>query len=95
MNPSGTDTGHITNKLNESNFYVWKQKMELVLMLRGVENTITTINYFHSGMEDYDKWNEEDKAACAVWISLPDNTMKQTRDDTSAKEVLDTISHMF
>lgn len=67
MNLSEIDTdGTETNKLNESSFQIWKQKMELVLMLRRAQIVITIRNLLHSGTADYDEWTQKNKVAYGI-----------------------------
>lgn len=61
------DTGGIKmDKLNESNFSVWKHEMESGLMLRESEITVTTRNPFHSRTAGYDECTQQDKVARPV-----------------------------
>lgn len=61
-------------------------------MLRGVEKTIATRKPCHSGTADHDKWTKKEKVVRAVVeISLSDNILEEPRNDTSDKDVRDTI----
>lgn len=83
-------------KLSDSNFQIRKPKMELVLMICGVESTIITTNAFHTGTADFEEWTQKGKIARAVFdLSLSDSTLKQTRDATTANKKWDIILNTF
>lgn len=97
MKPPAMETGGIkTDMLYESNPYIWKQRMELVLMICGVEGSIITTNTFHSGTVDYGDWTQKAMIAhVIVGLYLPGNILEQTRETASAMEDRDKILNIF
>ncbi len=66
-------------KLNNTNFHAWKQKIQLVLSLRELDNFI---NDDPSAMDadNYREWCKNDrKAAALIGLSLSDEHLEHVR----------------
>eukprot|EP00171_Calliarthron_tuberculosum_P020267 IDg20267t1 len=83
-------TGFCVEKLSETNFYAWKQKMELSLAHKEVENMID-IEFYPIKPEDPDhllKWLRKDKLCrINIELSLSDDMQKNARHTKTALEM--------
>ena len=84
-------------KLNDSNFYVWKQKIQLLLALRDVDQYITDTECPEEDQsDDHKKWIRGDnKARTLIGLSLSDEHLEHVREATTAKEMWDAILNVF
>lgn len=91
-----TSSGIKVEKLNENNFHIWKQKINLVLMYRDVDHVVKTQDVPEQGSEEFHKWNQCDRTARAIiGLSLSDQLLEHVRDATTAKEMYDSIVNVF
>lgn len=83
-------------KLTEHNFYVWKQKVELILAYREVDHVVSERNPHDEGSGEYKEWVQSDKVARAViGLSLSDDMLEHIRGLQTAKEMLERIVAVF
>ena len=84
-------------KLGESNYHAWKQKIVMLLSLRSLHSFITKDPPKKDGNEaEYEKWFENDlKARAIIGLSLTDENLEHVRDVSSAKEMWTTIKNVF
>ena len=81
-------------KLNESNFHAWKQKIVLVLALMELEKFIE----YDRPTDDVElaKWVKSDRKARAIIVlSLSDEHLQQVWDVATANEMWETIMKVF
>lgn len=83
-------------KLTESNYHVWKQKIELVLTYRDVDLVVTEENFHEEGSPEYEKWVRADKLAQAIiGLTLSDDMLEHVREAGTAQEMLKNIKNVF
>ena len=84
-------------KLTDSNFYVWKQKIQLLLALKDVSEHVTERE--HPGVPESDEhkqWLRSDnKAKAIIGLSLSDEHLEHVRDCESAMDMWETILNVF
>ncbi len=96
MDPSGT-AGIRIEKLNDSNFFSWKQKMELVLGHREVDDMIDPILCPRrpEDPEDLHKWIRKDKTArMTIGLTLSDEMLKNVCHTETALEMWQEICNV-
>ena len=84
-------------KLTDSNFYVWKQKIQLLLSLKDVDQQITDdAPSDPSTEESRRKWLRDDNRAKAlIGLSLSDEHLEHVRDAKTAKDMWQAILNVF
>ena len=84
-------------KLTDSNFYVWKQRIQLLLALRDVDQHITDDAPADSETEEYRKrWLRGDnKAKAIIGLSLSDEHLEHVRDVDTARDMWQAILNVF
>lgn len=83
-------------KLDESNFHIWKQKIDLILAYREVDHVVSETNPHVDGSPEHSKWKQSDKVARAViGLSLSDEMLNHVRGVTTAKDMLESIVNVF
>lgn len=86
------------DKLNRSNYHIWKQKIELILAHREVDDVVDELNPFSPTKDpvEYKKWEQRDKQArVLIGLSLSDDMLENIRGCTSSKSMLDKINNVF
>ena len=87
--------GFKIEKLGDSNFHVWKQKVELVLAFRELDDLITE----QTPPDDADevlKWKKKDaKAKAVIGLTLSDEHLDHVRDAETAFEMWKAILNIF
>ena len=92
----GDDFGNGTKieKLNDSNFHAWKQKMVLILALKDLDEFIEKDP--PSDKSELAKWEKNDrKARAIVGLSLSDEHLEHVREVKTAKEMWKAIMNVF
>lgn len=95
---SGGSGGSVRiEKLTDTNFYVWKQKIQLLLALRDVEQYITEdVLPDDASASDRKTWLRGDnKARAIIGLSLSDEHLEHVRDATTAKDMWESILNVF
>lgn len=83
-------------KLNDSNFHAWKQKIVLLLALRDLDEHIDDDARAPEDDPEKLKWEKGDrKAKAVIGLSLSDEQLEHVRDVRTAKEMWDTILDVF
>ena len=81
-------------KLTESNYHVWRQKIELILAFREIDHLIEVGR--PSEQVDSEKWTKDDaKARAIIGLTLSDEHLEHIRDCTTASEMWSTITDLF
>ena len=84
-------------ELTDSNFYIWKQKIQLLLALKDVDHHIIQSEVpgvFESG--DRRTWLRGDnKAKAIIGLSLSDEHLEHVRDCETAKQMREAILNVF
>ena len=81
-------------KLNDSNFHFWKQKIVLLLALKDLDDLIEKDAPTEKGKdEDWDK--KDRKARAIIGLSLSDEHLEHVRDVKTAKEMWKAITDVF
>ena len=85
------------DKLTDANFYVWKQKIQLLLALRDVDQYIIEGRVpSDEHPEERRKWVRGDrKAKALIGLSLSDEHLEHVRDAESAREMWESILNVF
>ncbi|CDF39664.1 unnamed protein product [Chondrus crispus] len=85
------------DKLTDSNFYVWKQKIQLLLALRDVDQYIVEGRVpSEERAEERKKWIRGDsKAKALIGLSLSDEHLEHVRDVDTAHEMWEAIVNVF
>lgn len=82
-------------KLSDSNFHVWKQKVQLILSFRELEDHITD-EPASSAPDDSEKWSKDDaKAKAIIGLSISDDHLQLTGDCESALELWKSILDLY
>ena len=82
-------------KLNDDNFHVWKQRIELVLAYRELDDHITD-DPPHESDHHFKAWKRSDSRARAViGLSLSDEHLEHVRDVPTAKAMWQAILNVF
>lgn len=83
-------------KLNEANFYTWKQKIQNILALKDLEDIIVDESPLESGSGDFTLWKKKDKKAQEIiGLSLSDQLLENVREVNSANNMWETIKNVF
>ncbi|CDF77556.1 Retrovirus-related Gag-Pol polyprotein [Chondrus crispus] len=83
-------------KLTASNFYIWKQKIELLLALRDVDQYVFDDISETATSDDRRKWIRGDaKAKAVIGLTLSDDYLQHVRGCSSAKETWEAILNVF
>ncbi|CDF39894.1 unnamed protein product [Chondrus crispus] len=83
-------------KLTASNFYIWKQKIELLLALRDVDQYVLDDIPENATSDDRRKWIRGDaKAKAVIGLTLSDDYLHHVRECSSAKETWEAILNVF
>ena len=78
-------------KLSDDNYHTWKQRIELVLAYRELDDLITDDPPATSD-ENFKAWKKSDARARAITgLSLSDEHLEHVRDVTTAKEMWNTL----
>ena len=81
-------------KLNDNNFHIWKQKIQLHLALRDLDQYIDSNPPTEE--KELEIWNRGDrKARAIIGLSLSDEHLNHVRDVTSAKDMWTAIRNLF
>ena len=84
-------------KLTDSNFYIWKQKIQLLLALKDVDHNV--IESEVPGLPESDDrrtWLRGDiKAKAIIGLSLSDEHLEHVRDCETAKQMWEAIINVF
>ncbi len=81
-------------KLNDSNFHFWKQKIVLLLALKDLDDLIE--KDAPSEKDKDDDWDKKDRRARAIiGLSLSDEHLEHVRDVKTAKEMWKAITDVF
>ncbi|CDF34864.1 unnamed protein product [Chondrus crispus] len=85
------------DKLTDSNFYVWKQKIQLLLALRDVDQYIVEGRVpSEERAEERKKWIRGDsKAKALIGLSLSDEHLEYVRDVDTAHDMWEAIVNVF
>ncbi|CDF39842.1 unnamed protein product [Chondrus crispus] len=85
------------DKLTDSNLYVWKQKIQLLLALRDVDQYIVEGRVpSEERAEERKKWIRGDsKAKALIGLSLSDEHLEHVRDVDTAHEMWEAIVNVF
>ena len=96
MEEQSSGLGRI-EKLTDSNFYIWKQKIQLLLALRDVDQYISDdVVPDSTSADERRKWIRGDaKAKAIIGLSLSDDHLQHVRGLSSAKETWDAILSVF
>ncbi|CDF37707.1 unnamed protein product [Chondrus crispus] len=83
-------------KLTASNFYIWKQKIQLLLALRDVDQYVFDDIPENATSDDRRKWIRGDaKAKAVIGLTLSDDYLQHVRGCSSAKETWEAILNVF
>ncbi|CDF39893.1 unnamed protein product [Chondrus crispus] len=83
-------------KLTASNFYIWKQKIQLLLALRDVDQYVLDDIPENATSDDRRKWIRGDaKAKAVIGLTLSDDYLHHVRECSSAKETWEAILNVF
>ena len=84
-------------KLTDSNFYVWRQKIQLLLTLKDVDQQITDEDPSDSSTEESrKKWLRDGyKAKALIGLSLPNKHLERVRDFEAATDMWKAILKVF
>ena len=83
-------------KLSESNFHVWKQKVELILAFKELNLHIGDSAGKPSASDEPDAWFKQDaKAKAIIGLTLSDEHLEHVRDCTTAATMWSTIMDLF
>ena len=83
-------------KLSESNFHVWKQKVELILQFKELGAHIEDSEKQPTGSDDAEKWFKDDaKAKAVIGLTLSDEHLEHVRDCVTAASMWSTITDLF
>ena len=83
-------------KLTASNFYIWKQKIQLLLALRDVDQYVFDDVPENATSDERRKWIRGDaKAKAVIGLTLSDDYLQHVRGCSSAKETWDAILNVF
>lgn len=83
-------------KIFDYNYHVWKQRIELVLAYREVDDAIFKENAFQRDRPEFAKWNQSDKMACAIiGLSLFDDMLEHVREFETRIQMLHDIKKVF
>ena len=84
------------DKLNDSNYHAWKQKIQLLLALRDVDDVLDGSVPDEKNSESYKAWARRDKKAQAcIGLTLSDSMLENVRDCKTASEMWKSILDVF
>ena len=84
------------DKLTASNVYVWKQKIQLLLALRDVDQYVFDEIPENATSDERRKWIRGDaKAMAVIGLTLSDDYLQHVRGCSSAKETWEAILNVF
>ena len=87
-------SGFKIEKLRDSNFHVWKQRVELLLAFRELDGVIT--KSAPSDEVELREWNKKDaKAKAVIGLTLNDDHLDHVRGVSSAREMWEAIMNIF
>lgn len=79
-------------KLTESKFFYWKQKITVILPYREIDHTIFSRNKYRKENPQYFKWMQCDKPAQAIiGLSLSDDMLEHVQIASTASEMYESI----
>ena len=82
-------------KLSDSNFHVWKQKVQLILSFRELDDHIAD-EPAPPPPDDSEKWSKDDaKAKAIIGLSISDDHLQLTGDCESALELWKSIIDLY
>lgn len=82
--------------LNKTNYYVWKQKLKLLLTYREADEVAEKGNPHAKESEEHIEWNQRDKLARAlIGLRLLQKVLKNLRNCRTAKQMLSNINSIF
>ena len=82
-------------KLNDSNFHAWKQKIQLLLASKDLDEIIEDDEPDLNELE-FKTWQRKDKKAQAcIGLTLSDSMLENVRECETAKEMWETICDVF
>ena len=88
-------------KLSESNFYSWRQKIQHILALKDLDDLIdddpsARPSVETSSIENINAWTRRDKKAKAIiGLSLSDDLLNHVREVKTAKDMWEVIQNVF
>ena len=83
-------------KLSESNYHVWKQKVELILAFRELDDHISDSASPPSVDPEHDSWIRADaKARAVIGLTLSDEHLEHVRDCETAAAMWSVITDLF
>ena len=81
-------------KLGEDNFHVWKQKVELLLALKDLDDHLTSTR--PTDEDELSKWKKQDaKARAIIGLTVSDEHLDHVRDTDSAADMWNAICDVF
>lgn len=84
------------DKLSESNFHVWKQKIQLILVFKELDTHIEDFSETRSESMGAATWTMDDaKAKALIGLTLGDDRLEHVRDCKTAREMWFTILDLF
>lgn len=87
--------GFKIEKLGDNNFHVWKQKVELVLAFRELDDVITDEGP-PTEVDKLEKWKKRDaKAKAVIGLTLSDDHLDHVRGVSTAAEMWNAITNVF
>ena len=87
--------GFKIEKLGDNNFHVWKQKVELVLAFRELEDFITEQTP-PTDSDELLKWKKKDaKAKAVIGLTISDEHLDHVRDTETAFDMWNAILNIF
>ena len=95
MSASDGFGGFKIEKLGDDNFHVWKQKVELVLAFRELEDHITE-HELPSAPDKLREWKRRDaKARAVIGLTLSDDHLDHVRGAETALEMWNSVLNIF
>ena len=83
-------------KLNEHNFHAWKQKIQLLLAFKELDELIEDDPPRDTTSAEHAAWRRRDKKAQAcIGFTLTDSFLENVREATAAKQMWKAITDVF
>ena len=83
-------------KLNDSNFHIWKVKIQIVLSIRELEKNLEAKSTPAQTAPNYrDWWRSDAKARAFIGLSLSNNHLEQVQHSKSAKEMWKSVCDIY
>jgi len=83
-------------KLSESNFHVWKHKVELIFAFRELDSHIDDSTRRPTDSAELEKWTKDDaKARAIIGLTLSDDHLEHVRECQTANDMWSTIIDLF